>query len=465
MLSATAGRMTELIVISDLHLGRGRNPETGRFHRLEAFFYDDDLRSFCAWLAEDAHTRGATLRLVLNGDTLDFLRSERPHEPPAALARAILDGHPQVVEALASLLARGHEVVFLPGNHDLELQQADVQGVVRAAIGSRLDPGDGAALARLRFEPWFVHEPGRAWIEHGSQYDRQGAFRFLLRGPSAVDEGERDLPLGNFFQRHVYNALGALTFTVPSTEAKPDYVRWLTFHQPRALVRVLAQQLPLALRLLRRVAHAAKGAPPALATRHRSELEALAGTSGLGERLLAIDGLKRVGELADVARRATLRLARTLALGLLVAGLALGTWSLGNHLVGALDIGVGAKAGLAFALAVVVLVFWTLALVLFLVRSPGRPRPTLAASAARIAAIAEVPNVVFGHTHQETTTRLGTSAWYFNTGTWLAVFLGDAPAPRERVQCTFVRIAGATAELSRWCPDRGRALPAIVLDP
>ena len=33
----------DIYVISDLHIGRGKNPETGRFYSLEAFFYDDDL--------------------------------------------------------------------------------------------------------------------------------------------------------------------------------------------------------------------------------------------------------------------------------------------------------------------------------------------------------------------------------------------------------------------------------------
>ena len=33
--------MHDLVVVSDLHLGRGKNNHTGRFHELEAFFYDE----------------------------------------------------------------------------------------------------------------------------------------------------------------------------------------------------------------------------------------------------------------------------------------------------------------------------------------------------------------------------------------------------------------------------------------
>ena len=46
--------MHDLIVVSDLHIGRGKNPESGRYYELEAFFYDDDFRRFCEWIITDA---------------------------------------------------------------------------------------------------------------------------------------------------------------------------------------------------------------------------------------------------------------------------------------------------------------------------------------------------------------------------------------------------------------------------
>ncbi|MBC8068898.1 MAG: hypothetical protein IAG13_11240, partial [Deltaproteobacteria bacterium] len=64
--------MHELVVVSDLHLGRGKNLESGRYYELEAFFYDEDFHSFCLWLCSDARDRGVQLRLVFNGDTFDL---------------------------------------------------------------------------------------------------------------------------------------------------------------------------------------------------------------------------------------------------------------------------------------------------------------------------------------------------------------------------------------------------------
>ena len=130
--------MHDLVVVSDLHLGRGKNPHTGRYFELEAFFYDEDFRAFCLWLVDDAHKRNASLRLIINGDAFDLLRFDRPPQTPEATfverqfgpfltpdraARdisEILDGHPGFVEGVARVLGAGHEVVILPGNHDLE---------------------------------------------------------------------------------------------------------------------------------------------------------------------------------------------------------------------------------------------------------------------------------------------------------------------------------------------------------
>ena len=79
-----AGAPADIVVMSDLHLGRGRNLESGRFHTLEAFFYDDDFRRFCRYLCEDARRRGVPVTLVLNGDAFDLLRIEPEASPTAS---------------------------------------------------------------------------------------------------------------------------------------------------------------------------------------------------------------------------------------------------------------------------------------------------------------------------------------------------------------------------------------------
>ncbi|MFL5301448.1 MAG: metallophosphoesterase, partial [Anaeromyxobacteraceae bacterium] len=184
--AASARPLRDLIVVSDLHLGRGLDPRTKRYHRLEAFFYDEDFRTFCGWLRADAARRGEPFTLVLNGDVFDLLRIEPdldtcagrverrfgPLPTPTVAARMVADilaGLAPFVEALVDLLVAGNDVVLVSGNHDLELQwepvRDEVRRAVRAALGSRGAPP--GALTRLMFESWFHYEPGRIWIEHG----------------------------------------------------------------------------------------------------------------------------------------------------------------------------------------------------------------------------------------------------------------------------------------------------------
>ena len=146
--------MHDLIVVSDLHIGRGKNPESGRYYELEAFFYDDDFRRFCEWLIADSRASGRDFKLIFNGDTIDLLRLDpvplpedmdasetrrrarperstfapvlTPSRAGAELAR-ILDGHPRFCSAIAKVLAAGHDVIVLPGNHDIEVQWEPVQ--------------------------------------------------------------------------------------------------------------------------------------------------------------------------------------------------------------------------------------------------------------------------------------------------------------------------------------------------
>ena len=66
----------ELIVLSDFHLGRGKNLESGRFWALEAFFYDNDFLAFVRWLISSAAGIEPMPRLIFNGDTFDLLRVE-----------------------------------------------------------------------------------------------------------------------------------------------------------------------------------------------------------------------------------------------------------------------------------------------------------------------------------------------------------------------------------------------------
>ena len=490
--------MHEIYVVSDLHMGRGKNPETRRFFALENFFWDEDFERFCDYLCRDAATRNSTFRLILNGDTFDLLRIEPdptqaavtprerrfgPVHTPAQAARTvaqILEGHPGFVRGIAQVLNAGYEVIVLPGNHDLEVQWEPVQVEIHRALIARIHAvyGEAAAAAAqplLRFEPWFYHEPGRLWIEHGCQYDPENSFRYLLRGnlanmPDAIHETEQDMPLGNFFQRYLYNFFGHITFIVPSTRANLRYLKWLMLHEPKLLLKVAFSHLPFVFQVLRRLSQADKSARRALQHAHDGTLAELADKSGLGLRLLAIEQLKEVRADAVQAMRSLAWQLVKLGGGILFfAMLTAGLWFFGFHSINELRLGFAPKALLFLVLDLMFAGATAGGIIYATMGNPAdvSPRP-LRRAAQRIAAILDVPLVSFGHTHDEELWRLerpsAGKAWYCNTGTWIAVFTHDVLMPRERIQYTFLRIAEETGELLHWSPGRGQPMPVILLD-
>ena len=114
------------LVLSDIHLGNGAGYD---------IFAGDAVLPHV--LAAAARQRA---RIILNGDTFDFLMNEDPlalsAERACAQARAIV-ANPStaaVLVGLGEVLAAGGEVVLRLGNHDAELALAEVQAVVRAAL-------------------------------------------------------------------------------------------------------------------------------------------------------------------------------------------------------------------------------------------------------------------------------------------------------------------------------------------
>ena len=102
-------------------------------------------------------------------------------EKSARKMASIYQGHPRFFRALAWFVGRGHRVVFLRGNHDLELFWPQVQEWVREYVAreypAAFDHDVGHPLPsgfeeRIVFRPgWFYYRRGVFYAEHGSQYE------------------------------------------------------------------------------------------------------------------------------------------------------------------------------------------------------------------------------------------------------------------------------------------------------
>jgi len=418
------------LVLSDLHLADVEDhPDGWKFFKGRRFVVDAELAGVLARGIADT-PQGEHLVLVLNGDVFDFdLVTALPAEPPWPISRHerwrgldatsersawklshILAHHPVFVSALVDVLAAGHEVVYVLGNHDRELDFPEVQHVLRQALQADA-AGRGLAFPAeaLRLEPWFYHVPGEIYAEHGHQYDVYSSLRYVL-SPRVVLGGEEQiaLPMGNLSNRFLMSRMGFFNphvgeFILNIFRYLAHWLRYYAFTK-RGLVmpwllgslRVVARIVDTRRRLLQ--------APPDCEQRVR----AYGARQGL--EAAQIDALQGLQE-EPIAYR-LFRLVRELWLDRLVIALVL---TAGTVTLALVPIPLWIKLMLplsAFPLAF--LVYETLARDESIFAIEKR----LPRMAGRISDLLHVPVVAFGHVHVPRLVPLDAGCTFVDTGTW-----------------------------------------------
>lgn len=175
------------VVISDVHLSQAHpdddtDPDWMRYRR-RAHHPDGDFATLCDELLSSCPDPDSDrIELCFDGDVLDFdapwvkdgdssFDEFRTDERGCRdQAERIVADHPVWFESVARMVDAGHSVVFLSGNHDIELCFDAVRRVVRDAIrlASRTSRVDEETV---RFRRWFHVSDGGVYLEHGSQYD------------------------------------------------------------------------------------------------------------------------------------------------------------------------------------------------------------------------------------------------------------------------------------------------------
>lgn len=213
-------------IVSDLHLCEAeppnrRHPLWKKFKTRE-FFFDEDFKDMLERLHEKAN--GKAVELVLNGDIFDFdsvtsypqspgfkvswlesrrgLDSER--EKSLYKIEVILRDHPVWVSSLSWFIKEGHKVVFVIGNHDLELNWTDVQKYILDSLELNNDQ-----KRQVRFAEWFYISNKDTLIEHGHQYDPYCAMEDPIN-PVVIDYNRLliRLPFGDLACRYLSNGVG-----------------------------------------------------------------------------------------------------------------------------------------------------------------------------------------------------------------------------------------------------------------
>lgn len=220
--------MRHTVVLSDIHLCE-IEPEDGLWMRYRQAPYIPD-HEIAAMLGElRQRVRGEQLELVFNGDVFDFDAprvidgESRFHDLPrsfehtAPMLRAILADHPVFVRAVGEVLAEGHRVVFISGNHDMQLTLPGLRAILteRLVEAARQAGCQGDPTAQIVYRAWFHRTEDRVVIEHGSQYDDYCALRYPM-APSPRAEAPIPPTVGSLTGRHLISRMG---FFNPHVEA------------------------------------------------------------------------------------------------------------------------------------------------------------------------------------------------------------------------------------------------------
>lgn len=281
--SLSETRPPEVLIVSDLHLGRGRDHTTERFVRSENFFADEQFSALLDFYVEAAR-RGALL--VLNGDIFDFLRvTEVPRGgdelrawsealaplgvnlSPEQLAASIspkerqfglrtndfkavwklhriVEGHEGFFTALARWVSAGGILLFLKGNHDLEIHWPLVRRAIRAELVRRGVPAPAAATGILFCDTWV--SIANLYIEHGHRFERATAVDGPVTLPRQPEQ--LNLPLGSFVNRYLINPIERIEPFIDNVKPVEDLLRTMVRQHPLRAFGILWRSWRLLLR-------------------------------------------------------------------------------------------------------------------------------------------------------------------------------------------------------------------------
>ena len=210
------------LALSDLHLSDAEPEDPNRPHwkayKRRRFFVDHDVSNLFAW-ARQRHN--GPLELLLNGDIFDFdnitaYPEERRRDinwlgrrrgmtseswMSAFKMQRIIDDHPVFFDALSDWLAAGHPIIYVLGNHDLEVHWPEVQRLIRARVG-----GDEH---NFQFCEWFYISGQDTFVPHGHEFDPYCVARSPIDPLISVYGRPRvQVPFGDLANRYMLNGMG-----------------------------------------------------------------------------------------------------------------------------------------------------------------------------------------------------------------------------------------------------------------
>ena len=211
-----------IIVISDLHLGKGKFLKNGQLNLLEDFLEDDKFFDFCDYYSKGEFEK-EEVHLVLNGDILNLIQIDVDgiftniidDEVSIRAIDAIVKGHGKFFEGLRKFIkAPNKHITYVIGNHDSGMAFSEAQAALRRYVGDEL-------------EFCFETNIGGVHIEHGHRFETINTVpseKYFMEGPNG--KMILNLPWGSLFCINLLPVLRKDRPNIDKVRPLSSYVKW-----------------------------------------------------------------------------------------------------------------------------------------------------------------------------------------------------------------------------------------------
>ncbi len=221
-----------IVVLGDLHLGKGKFLKNGQLNILEDFDQDEAFVEFVNYYCS-AKFKNKEVHLVLNGDILNLLQVDvhgvfthvQTEEYVTKAVQSIFDGHIPFFDALKKFVNTSKKkLTYVIGNHDFGMNFRASQKLFSERVG-----GDVFFTDKLKISS--VH------IEHGHRFEPLNSVaphKTFVKGPA----GRRivNLPWASLFCLHLLPVLKKERPYIDKLRPIPLYFRRAIFYDTRALL-------------------------------------------------------------------------------------------------------------------------------------------------------------------------------------------------------------------------------------
>ncbi len=224
------------LILSDLHLGRGRLLHDGSMNTLEEFYFSDKLVEFIQYYSSGAY-RDNDIEIIFNGDFLNFLQVDyRGHfltsitEPISIeVLKSIVSGHPQVFKAMGEFLSQPYrKITYVIGNHDQSMMFQGCRDCLDQAVGYPL------LYKNIVYFVDGIH------VEHGHMHEaanRVDPRKFFLK--QGLPEPILNLSFGSHFFIELVLKVKEKYPHVDKIRPFNAMIRWAFFNEPIMLFKAL----------------------------------------------------------------------------------------------------------------------------------------------------------------------------------------------------------------------------------